>query len=116
MQDKYRMIRKDLSFVFGETGTTSSQVIAAEGQIKHIHVRTPNFNSNATSTLTIEDEDSYEIYSSGAKNESTNANITDMVVCLTGKNTVKITLSVAAGTGGGTVIVVLYYFGWEPGF
>ena len=116
---KYQVMRKKLSFVFGATGTELSQKIACEGTVEHIHIRTPDFFADSTSTVTIKDEDGYEIYTSGAKSENANYNITNMVVQLSGINTITVTLSVDAGGPppndyGGTVIVVIHYLGWEP--
>jgi hypothetical protein len=109
------MVRTKMSFVFGATGTTATQKIQENGFIRKIIIVTPDMTAAATSTLTIKDAEGLTTYTSSAINEATTSTVgATIAAAATGTIPVDyndiftITLSEAAGAGGGTVIVVCY--------
>ena len=116
MLGKFKIIRKKLSYVFGATGTSSSQTYSINGLVKQVHLRVPNFTNAITAGFDVADENGYVIYSTTGRAKNANHNITDMVIPLAGANTVTATLSGNAGGAGGTVVIVITYWGWETGY
>jgi hypothetical protein len=110
-----RVQRLEVDFVFGAAGTEKTIQSVIEGEIKQIHLRVPNFTNVVTFTLSVEDEDGYEVFTSGAKAKNANYNLkaTDLDDSLLIASTfnLKATLSGAPGGDGGTAKAVLYYWG-----
>lgn len=113
-----RVKRIKKSFLFVGAGQLVSAAAAMEGEIYQIHLRVPTFINAVTATLTLEDEDGYEVYNSGAKNRTTNTNIyPNPPQLLAGTFTMKVTLSGAHGgiaspaSDDATVVAVIHYKG-----
>ena len=113
-----RVKRISENFLFVGAGVLESALSVMEGLIYQIHFRVPNFINNVTATLTLEDEDGYEVYNSGAKNRNTNTNIyPNPPQLLAGNFTMKVTLSGAHGgiaapaSADATVAAVILYRG-----
>lgn len=109
------MVRTKLTFEFDATTTTLTQKIQENGYITHLMIVTPNMTNAVTSTLTIKDVDSNTVYTSSAINEATTSIVGATIAAAeTGtipvdyNNGFTITLSGAAGAGGGTVQVVCF--------
>lgn len=109
----YRAKRKKHEFVFGASDTVKSETLYFEGELRHLHLRVPNFTNAVTATVTIEDSDGYEIYNSTGQAKNTNYNLLTVATSelLTGQNTLKVTLSGVPGGTGGTVIIANRLFG-----
>jgi len=111
-----KVLRIEKSFTFGWNETVKSQPSGMNGEIKHIHLRVPNFVNPVTAALSLEDVAGYEVYNSGAKAENTNHNI-DRDQLIDGNFSFKVTLSGAPGIEGppasdpATVVAVIYYYG-----
>ncbi len=118
---QFRPIRNKTSLVFGASDTTKSLTLVAEGLMKHLHLRLPNFTNAVTATVTIDDVDSYTIYTSGANARNGNYNLDrqgEWIDLLLGQEpvTITVTLSGVPGGSGGTVVVVTRVFGsWMRG-
>jgi hypothetical protein len=110
-----RVQRLEVEFAFGAAGTEKEVQSVIEGEIKQIHLRVPNFANNVTLALSIEDEASYEIFTSGAKARNANYNLKatdlDHTVLIAGTFKFKATLSGDAGGEGGTAKAVILYWG-----
>lgn len=113
-----RVRRIPKSFVFDHDDLVKSAAANMEGKIYQIHLRVPDFVNVVTATLTLEDEDGYEVYNSGAKAKGANYNLyPDPPQLLAGNFTMKVTLSGAHGVIGppatpdATVIAVIHYHG-----
>ena len=113
-----RVKRIAKSLVFDYDDTVKTALSQMEGKIYQIHLRVPNFVNVVTATLTLEDEDGYEIYNSGAKARNANYNLYPAIPQLVAGNfTFKVTLSGAHGVVGPpatpdeTVVAVIYYEG-----
>lgn len=114
--ERVKRIKKSFTFAWNET--VKSQLALMEGLIHQIHFRVPDSVNNVAATLTIEDEDDYEIYSSGAKAENANYNLyCDPPQIVAGNFTLKVTLAGAPGVVGPppsdpvTAVAVIYYKG-----
>lgn len=95
-----RVKRIKKTFTFDWDDLVKSAASLMEGLIYQIHLRVPVTVNNVTATLTLEDEDGYEVYTSGAKADDTNHNIyLDPPQIISGNFTVKVTLSGAHGVG-----------------
>jgi len=103
-----QVLRIEKEFVFGAGDTVKSQ--PSGGEIKHFHLRVPNFANAVTAALSLEDLKGYEVYNSGAKAKDQNHNI-DREQLIDGNFTFKVTLSGTPGGAGGTVKAVIYYYG-----
>ena len=72
----------------------------------------PNFTNVVTLTLSVEDEDGYEVFTSGAKARNANYNLkaTDLddTLLIASTFTLKATLSGDAGGDGGAAKAVIY--------
>lgn len=116
MKDE-RVQRLEVDFVFGAADTEKSAQSVIEGEIKQIHLRVPNFTNDVTLTLSVEDEDSYEIFTSGAKARNTNYNLkaTDLddSLLIASTFTLKAALSGPPAGDGGTAKAIIYYWGIE---
>mgnify|MGYP001245855127 FL=1 len=114
-----RVKRIAKSLVFDYDDTVKTAVSQMEGKIYQIHLRVPNFVNVVTATLTLEDEDGYEVYNSGAKARNDNYNLYPAAIpqLVAGNFTFKVTLSGAHGvvgppaTADATVVAVIYYEG-----
>jgi len=86
-----------------------------EGDIFHIHQRNGSNTGTRTAQLTIEDEDGYQIWDGTAKAHNANYDheFDETFRVLKNKNTVKCTISGDPGTGGYTVVAVLYVQGHD---
>lgn len=110
-----RIKRLVMSFVFGAGDTVKEYASIIEGTVQQIHLRVPNNDNNVGATLTVEDEDGYEIYNSGSKAENANYNIPGGLratgsspLLITGNSTFKVTLAGAPGNAITVVAVILY--------
>jgi hypothetical protein len=115
MKDE-RVQRLEVDFVFGAADVAKSVQSVIEGEIKQIHLRVPNFTDVVTLTLSVEDEDGYEVFTSGAKAKNANYNLkaTDLddTLLIASTFTLKATLSaVHGGAGDEAVKAVIYYWG-----
>jgi hypothetical protein len=115
MKDE-RVQRLEVDFVFGAADVAKSVQSVIEGEIKQIHLRVPNFTDVVTLTLSVEDEDGYEVFTSGekAKNANYNLKATDLddTLLIASTFTLKATLSaVHGGAGDEAVKAVIYYWG-----
>ncbi len=99
------IVRCKYTLSFGASDTTKSDSINVIGKVCQIHFRVPNWTNDVTATLTVLDEDGYEIYNSGAKNRNANYNI-DREQIIPANSKIKVELSGAPGGSGGDVIVV----------
>ena len=117
---RVKRIKKTFTFVWNDL--VESQASLMEGVIHQIHFRVPTTVNNVTATLTLEDEDGYEVYNSGAKADATNYNIIPPLSngakqIISGNFTMKVTLSGAHGVIGPPatpdidVIAVIYLDG-----
>jgi len=116
---RVKRIEKEFTFAWNET--VKSALALMEGKIYQIHFRVPNSVNNVAATLTLEDEDGYEIYNSGAKAENVNYNLLDarpLPVLMAGNFTFKVTLAGVPGVEGPpvsdpvTAVAVIYYDGF----
>lgn len=113
---EYRVNRAKLSFVFGAADTVKSQDLNFTGQMKHLHLRVPNFTNAVTATVTLTDADGYTVYTSAAKARNANYNLEadaewfDQLVS-GGTYNLVVTLSGVPGGTGGTVIAALRILG-----
>jgi len=114
--ERVQRIKKEFTFAWDET--VKSQQAVMEGKIHQIHFRVPDSVNNVAATLTLEDEDGYEIYNSGAKAENGNYNLVPPIPLLVAGNfTFKVTLAGAPGVAGPpvsdpvTAIAAIYYEG-----
>lgn len=113
-----RYIRKKVTFVFADgavgAGLIQSSVLALEGELLWIHQRNGLNTGTRTAQLTLEDEDSYQMFDGTAKVHNANYDFEFGVVIrriLSGKNTLKCTISGDPGATGYTVTAVLYFKG-----
>ncbi|MEW6385893.1 MAG: hypothetical protein AB1491_00030 [Thermodesulfobacteriota bacterium] len=103
-------LRKKLNFVFANGVQVVSLPLVLEGLVRLMHLRVPTIpGSAATATLTLEDEDGYEFYNSGAKAENQNHNL-EKELLVAGAMTAKVTLDVAAA-GDVTIPAVFWCYG-----
>lgn len=95
---------------FDEDDTVKSFDIDGRGLIHTIVMTVPNFTNVVTATLTVTNQDGVEIYNSTAKAKNATYALTQLwdKVPIVGFNTVKVTLSGAAGGTGGDVTVSVY--------
>ena len=104
-----RIFRKEFSFPFVATNQDKELEFALEGELKKTFVRLPNFASNVTGQVLIEDEGGYDFVASVdtlAKNQDHRL---DTPWPLAGTQKVKVHLSAALDAlDSGTVIVVCY--------
>jgi hypothetical protein len=109
-----RVHRLEIEFPFGAAGTGKEVQSTIEGEIKQIHLRVPDFANNVTLTLSVEDN-SYEIFTAGAKAKNANYNLKaadlDESILITSTAKFKATLSGDAGGDGGIAKAVVYYWG-----
>ena len=113
-----RWFREDITFTFA-SGASGADLVQSEnldkyeGEILHIHQRNSDNAGNRTAQLTIEDMDGYEIWDGTAKND--NANYDHEFVSarrvLSGRETLKCTISGDPGAGGYTVVAVIWLYG-----
>ena len=112
-----RVQRLEVDFVFGAAETVKSVQSVIEGEIKQIHLRVPNFTNAVTLTLSVEDEDTYEVFTSGAKARNANYNLkaTDLddTLLIASTFNIKATLSGVPGGTGGAAKAVIYYWGFQ---
>ncbi|MDI6752787.1 MAG: hypothetical protein QME78_00145 [Thermodesulfobacteriota bacterium] len=114
---RVKRIKRVFTFAWDEV--LKSQPSVMEGKIHQIHFRVPNSVNNVAATLTLEDEDDYEIYSSGARAEDANYNLipTPIPLLVAGNFTFKVTLAGAPGVEGPppsdpvAAVAVIYYDG-----
>lgn len=100
----------NLNFIFGDTGTIKSILFSGSGKIHSYWMKVPDTTDGPTATLTIVNDEGSTIFSSGAKAENAEYNGTvDRIVDESGTANFLITLSAAAGSGGGTVEVILFF-------
>jgi len=106
-----KRIRKDLEF--GAADTAKSVSVALEGVLHQAFMRVPNFTNVVTATLTIQDEDGFELFNSGAKAKGADYLLAPVpeLLLLAGKITISVTLSGVPGGDGGTVSAVLFLKG-----
>jgi len=113
-----RYLRKKVVFTFanGAAGADliQSSVLALEGELLWIH-QINSLNTGArTAQLTIEDEDNYQMFDGTAKAHNNNYDFEFGVLIrriLSGKNTLKCTISGDPGATGYIVTAVLYFKG-----
>jgi len=104
-----------LIFAFDATVTTGTQKITRVGLAKHLHLVVPNFTNDVTATVTLVDASGRILWTSAAKarnasyNLETEAEWFDQLVDTS--FFWKVTLSGAAGAGGGTVTLIPRYYG-----
>lgn len=102
-----RIVRLKYTLSFGAAETTQTQTFSLEGEIRHLHVRCPDFTNGPTVTITINDVDGYAYYSGSAITHNTNDNSTPNVF-LAGVGSLTATLSGVPGGAGGDVIIVMH--------
>ncbi len=112
-----RIHRTKFSFVFGAADTRVALPLIMEGGIRHFHLRVP---AGITATLTVEDEEGYEVYNSTAQvGGIPGLNVTlqppNDVVLVAGPCSLVVTLSGAPGEPGTEVIAVPWLFGQKIG-
>lgn len=103
-------------FVFGAAETTKelavNGIIGVKGEVAKCLVTVPNFTNAVNAVVSVENEDSFEIWASGALPEAEDYDITLArgECILQGKSTekFKVTLSGVPGGSGGTVSVTIY--------
>jgi len=113
-----RWLRKKVTFTFANgaagAGLIQSEALSLEGEILHIHQRN-GANTNAqTAQLTLEDQDDFQMWDGTAKAENANYDHEFGVTIrriLSGKNTLKCTISGDPGASGYTVTAVIYFVG-----
>lgn len=98
------------ALAFTASSTENSFTINANAFTHTIILETPDFTNAVTSTLSIENSNSVELYSESGLAENTD-HIMFAKRPLVGDNTVKVTLSGVAGGSGGTAYVTLYLTG-----
>lgn len=112
-----RWYREEVAFTFanGAAGAdlVQSQALHYEGEILHIHQRNGANTGTRTAQLTVEDEDSFQIWDGTAKAHNANHNHEFVAArrVLTGKNTLKCTISGDPGAGGYAVTAVIFVYG-----
>ena len=114
-----RWNRKKVEFAFlngaAGAGLIDSETVHYEGDIRYIKQVNGSNAGTRTAQLTIEDEDSVQIWDGTAKahNASYDHEFINTNRVLTGKNTLKCTVSGDPGVGGYTVTAYLYLYGRE---
>jgi len=91
-----------------------SEALSLEGEILHIHQRNSDNTNNVTAQLTLEDQDNFQMWDGTAKAENANYDHEFGVTIrriLSGKNTLKCTISGDPGTSGYIVTAVIYFVG-----
>jgi hypothetical protein len=113
-----RWLRKKYTFEFanGAAGgdLVQSQLIHLEGELLWIHQRNSDNPGNRTAQLTLEDEDGFQMFDGTAKADNANYDHEFGVTIrriLSGRNTLKCTISGDPGAGGYTVTAVVYLVG-----
>ena len=113
-----RWHRKKYVFYFlnGAAGADLIQAkdICLEGELLWIHQRNSANTGNRTAQLTMEDQDGFQMFDGTAKAHTTNNDHEFGVTIrriLSGKNTLKVTISGDPGATGYTITVVVYYYG-----
>ena len=107
MYKRFAKLAKQI-LTFSATDTTKSFIINRSGEIPFIRMLVPNFTNVVTATLTVENGDGDEIWNSGAKAKNATYLMQMSIPIATETNTVKVTLSGAAGGTGGDVLVTVY--------
>ncbi len=95
-----------LNLSFGSSDTSKSENMSFIGKIEQIHLKVPDWTNTVTSTLTMEDVNSYKIYNSGAKNKNANYNI-DREQLVPANSKVIFTLSSTGRSGENVVVAFL---------
>lgn len=113
-----RWLRKKYTFTFanGAAGgdLVQSKEIYLEGELLWIHQRNSSNTNARTAQLTLEDEDNYQMFDGTAKAHNANYDHEFGVTIrriLSGKNTLKCTISGDPGASGYIVTVVVYLVG-----
>lgn len=107
----HRAQRIKLTYNYGINDTVvDSPNMYMEGWIHQIHFRVPNSDNNVTATLTILDNDGYEIYNSTAQAENANYNLiaTYVPLLIAGRATFRCTLSGAPGNVVAVIAVIMF--------
>jgi len=113
-----RYLRRKVVFQFANgaagAGLIQSSVLALEGELLWIHQRNSSNTNARTAQLTLEDEDSFQMFDGTAKAHNANYDFEFGVTIrriLSGRNTLKCTISGDPGASGYTVTVVVYLKG-----
>lgn len=113
-----RYLRRKVVFQFAsgaaEAGLIQSLVLALEGELLWIHQRNSSNTNSRTAQLTLEDEDGFQMFDGTAKAHNANYDFEFGVTIrriLSGRNTLKCTISGDPGVSGYTVTVVVYLKG-----
>ena len=95
------------TLAFGDTDTTKNFTISGNGKVHTLIVELPNFTNDVTATVTVTDQNSYDIYAKAslAKNDKHVITGASGYIYLDGVSTVTITLSGQPGGTGGNVKV-----------
>lgn len=110
-----RMQKMTYDFVFGAADTVITKFADQNGYITDILIKNPANTNSVTAALSIQDNEAYELYNSGAKNASTTTHIpSDMAAEVADipcdiKSKLVLTLSGVPGGAGTTVRVNLYF-------
>ena len=106
------------NLVIGAAETSKISAITYNGVVKHLHMVVPNFTNVVTATLTLVDASGRELWLGPAKDKNASYNLEIPAEILwAGDQLVdstllwKITLSGVPGGAGGTVVLVLRYYG-----
>lgn len=115
-----RYMRRAVTFTFlngaAGAGLIQSVDLPIEGELLWIHQRNANHTNPVTAQLTIEDQSGYVIFDGTAKAENTNFDHEFGVTIrriLTGKATLKCTISGDPGASGAVIVAVVHFIGRE---
>lgn len=104
------MVKSKYILPFGGSDTVETAKIVNNGFIKLIHLKTPNFTNDVTTTLSIEDEEGTKIWEdSPARAKDSSFIISGLNIPSDLKYTLTATLSDEPGGSGGNVEVRLFF-------